>query len=402
MEITQVVEVVQSRGDYLIASSEPVRVEMPVLAESLVRPQQQVAEENRPVLEPMALRTSMIPGKTYQVTSSVSIADADSLRKASTDYPADVRSRYTRLPAIPQRVRDLAAELTAGSENPYDKARAIETYLRTLPYSLDIAPPPPDRDGVDYFLFDVKAGYCDYYASAMAVMSRSVGVPARVVTGYATGSRDSIEEPFVVRDSNAHSWVEVYFPTYGWVEFEPSSYRPVIEHLGAFDATGLEFTGDFPVEGDYLPFDYGYDFASMSPFGSIFAPDDGTGPLRVAGLLAGVVGLAAGVGYGLWRFRLRGLAPVPATYARVVTFASLLGVRPAPGETPIGYAHRLGERSPDVRHHLSRIADSYTLFRWSRSHDANADASALARAWHEVRRGLMAAVPARVRGRLKQ
>ena len=83
---------------------------------------------------------------------------------------------------------DLAKELTANMANPYDKAKAIEAYLRTYPYSLDIKPPPPDRDVADYFLFDQKIGYCDYYATSMVVLSRAVGLPARLVIGYANGS----------------------------------------------------------------------------------------------------------------------------------------------------------------------------------------------------------------------
>jgi len=403
IEVTQIVEVVQSRGDYLVGSSEPIRVDTAVVAESLVRPQRQVADEPNPIGEPLALRAPMIPGKTYQVTSSVSVADSNSLRQAGTDYPADIRSRYTRLPAIPQRVRDLAASLTADASNPYDKARAIEAYLRTLPYSLDIPPPPPDRDGVDYFLFDVKAGYCDYYASAMAVMARSVGIPARVVTGYATGSRDSVEEPFIVRDSNAHSWVEVYFPKYGWIEFEPSSYRPAIEHVGLaqFDSlSGIEFS-DTPVDSEYLPFDPAMDYFYESPFGGIFEPNDGTGPLRIAGLIALLVALVSTVAYTIWHLTLRGLAPVPATYARVVTLASLLRDRPRAAETPLDYAGRLSQRSPTLHRHLARVAQAYTTYRWGRDHDGRADPLVLETAWREIRRGLISAVPERLRRRLR-
>ena len=403
-EMTQVVEVVQSRGDYLIASSEPLKVDIPVTAETIGRPRQQVSEETRTTLEPLALRASMNPGRKYQVLSSVSVADAASLRKAGTEYPADLRVRYTRLPTIPQRVRDLAAELTAKVDNPYDQAKAIETYLRTLPYSLDIAPPPPDRDGVDYFLFDVKAGYCDYYASAMAVMARSQGIPARVVSGYATGTRETVDDPFVVRDSNAHSWVEIFFPNYGWVEFEPSSYRPVIEHLGVNNSApvdSVDLTDVLGLGDDFPPFEPEYDFASMSPFRAIFEPEDGTGVLRVGGVLIAIVAVLAAIAYGVWMLSLRGLTPVPATYARVVYLASLLGSRPKPTETPREFVARLSGRASEIQPALTEVAASFTDFRWGKSKDDSGDRSRLFGLWKAIRRGLVAAVPERIRRRAR-
>ena len=105
------------------------------------------------------------------------------------------------------------------SDNPYDKADAIEKLLRTYKYNQGISAPPAGQDGVDYFLFDVKEGYCDYYASAMVVMLRSVGVPARFVVGYTPGqlkqqNEQTDEAPvYRVLERNAHAWPEVYFPS---------------------------------------------------------------------------------------------------------------------------------------------------------------------------------------------
>ncbi|HNG20294.1 MAG TPA: transglutaminase-like domain-containing protein, partial [Candidatus Obscuribacter sp.] len=85
-----------------------------------------------------------------------------------------------------------------------------------------ITAPPPDKDPLEYFLFEIKEGYCDYYASAMATMLRSVGIPARTASGYAEGTFDEESKVFFVTAADAHTWVEVYFPEYGWVEFEPT------------------------------------------------------------------------------------------------------------------------------------------------------------------------------------
>jgi transglutaminase-like putative cysteine protease len=160
----------------------------------------------------------------YQADSLLPIVSANQLRASSQIYPAEILSRYLTLPeSLPQRVRDLAQELTVNITNPYDKAKAIEAHLREYPYSLDITPPPPNRDIADYFLFDLKTGYCDYYATSMIVLARAVGLPARMVIGYANGNYDPVSAEYVVLEANAHSWVEIYFTGVGWVEFEPTA-----------------------------------------------------------------------------------------------------------------------------------------------------------------------------------
>lgn len=167
---------------------------------------------------------AMVETQSYQADSLIPLISADELRTSETVYPNDIRARYLSVPnTVPQRVLDLAKELTINANNPYDKAKALETYLRTYPYSLEIAPPPPDRDIADYFLFDLKTGYCDYYATSMIVMARAVGLPARLVIGYSSGIYDPMKAEYVIREVNAHSWVEIYFVDIGWVEFEPTA-----------------------------------------------------------------------------------------------------------------------------------------------------------------------------------
>jgi hypothetical protein len=152
------------------------------------------------------------------------------LRSASDTYPQDVLDRYLVLPReVPARVRRLAEDITRGKTNPYDKAKAIEVYLRSnYPYDLEVPAPPPDQDVADYFLFDLKRGYCDYYATSMVVLARAVGLPSRLVIGYSNGIYNPLEAKYVVREANAHSWVEVYFAGVGWVEFEPTASQPAI------------------------------------------------------------------------------------------------------------------------------------------------------------------------------
>jgi hypothetical protein len=152
----------------------------------------------------------------------------EKLRAAGRDYPDFIQQRYTSLPpSVPERVYALARDLTSTAPTPLDEALALETYLRqNYPYSLQIPAPPANADVADYFLFDLKTGYCDYYATAMAVMARSVGLPARLVMGYSSGDYDYSNAEYIVTAANAHAWVEIYFPGTGWVEFEPTAGQP--------------------------------------------------------------------------------------------------------------------------------------------------------------------------------
>lgn len=161
----------------------------------------------------------------YTVQSWVTQASDVMLRAAPAAYPAEIAALYLQLPlSLPQRVRDLARRVVGDAATPFDKAIRIQDYLRlSYPYDLKVPLPPAGRDVVDYFLFDSSGGFCSYYSSAMVVMLRSQGVAARVASGYATGWFDFTKVAYRVTPSNAHAWVEVYFPGYGWIEFEPTS-----------------------------------------------------------------------------------------------------------------------------------------------------------------------------------
>src|SRR5690606_13245115 len=146
-------------------------------------------------------------------------------------YPEWVSGRYLQLPdTITPETVALAEELAGDLTNPYDKSIAIRDYLRAnIEYNDQIDAPPEGVDPVHHVLFNAPEAYCTYYASAMAVMLRSQGIPARLVSGYALGEYDEPSQSYRVRAVNAHTWVEVYFPNYGWLHFEPTSSIPVAE-----------------------------------------------------------------------------------------------------------------------------------------------------------------------------
>ncbi|XOK60462.1 transglutaminase domain-containing protein [Paenibacillus elgii] len=172
------------------------------------------------------------PLVTYEIEAWVLTDRTVPAADTGNGYAEDVRNRYLQLPAsLPERVRRLAEQLTTGLQTPYAKAEAIERYLREhYPYSLEgTRAAGENEDFVDRFLFEQKTGYCDHFSTAMAVLLRSAGVPARWVKGFAPGeavsqtAADGDERYFVqVRQKHAHSWVEAYFPSVGWIPFEPT------------------------------------------------------------------------------------------------------------------------------------------------------------------------------------
>ena len=176
----------------------------------------------------------------------------DRLNAAGQDYPEWVAARYLALPeGLPQRVVDLAESFAADHPEPYARAEAIEAYLRQYPYNLDVPLPPLDQDIVDYFLFDLQEGYCDYYATAMVVLARLAGLPARAVGGYAPVMPDPESGIYQITAANAHTWVEIYFSGIGWIEFEPTASQSLIERSAAeFDPP--EETDSSPEDQDVL------------------------------------------------------------------------------------------------------------------------------------------------------
>jgi len=166
-----------------------------------------------------------VPQRRVVVNSHIPLADAEKLRIANIPIEKKLQP-YRKIPeSVPVRVINLARTVTSGAATPYDQALQIEAYLRTLTYDLNVPRVAPTRDLVDAFLFDLRRGYCDYFASAFVVMARSVGLPARLAVGYASG-RQEAPGLWVVSAADAHSWPEVYLAGVGWTPFEPTPSRP--------------------------------------------------------------------------------------------------------------------------------------------------------------------------------
>lgn len=357
--LPQKVTVLESRGNYLVGAAQPVQFNRPAILQLF---SSSPASANNVVAA--IAQQILVPGSQYTVMSNVSTATAEQLREAGRDYPTDIRERYLALPRIPRQVRHLAWRLTARESTPYDKATAVESYLKTLTYSLDVPVPPANRDNVDYFLFVTRTGYCDYFASAMAVLLRSVGIPSRVVSGYATGQKQS-NGTYLVQDANAHSWTEVYFPEYGWIPFDPSAGWPsfprgVTVPQSASQATPIQNQATTkqstpvptpiptPPSGDTLP-----ESSSSTALSIDLRP-----ALPFLGGL-GLAGLGGLFARHLWEKDLRRLPAPVVAYVKMTRLATVLGVGPKDVHTPREYARTLSHALPEASDAINEIADLY-------------------------------------------
>jgi transglutaminase-like putative cysteine protease len=323
-------------------------------------------------------RETLDIGDAYTLLSSATTVTELALENAGEEYPASIVDRFVQIPAdFSPQVIALAQTLTVSATTSFAKAKAIESYLRTIPYNDAISAPPPDMDPLEYFLFDIREGYCDYYATAMAMMLRTLGVPARTASGYAEGVYDEESGLYYVTERDAHTWVEVFFPGLGWVEFEPTAAESPLNRPrgdeGASATIAEQQTQDqspqagptgspsdlnqplsqFPEEGD----SFAADALADDPFWWLW--------VWLTPILL-IVGLAL-----LWRFRLAGPSaftpdlPV-ILFDRLQRWAIRIGLSAQPTQTPYEQAHQWQQALPEGQQPISQITDSYVNFRFAR------------------------------------
>jgi transglutaminase-like putative cysteine protease len=213
---------VDSEALFVAGVPEQLRTEYP----GLPSVRRDVEAENEVVRGPNdSLRLRFTPPDNFRYAVSSVLDDGVSPAEHAALSP-DAREHYLRLRQLDPRVRELAENVTAGWFTQLDRARAIENHLRSsYGYTLDL----PDHEAADpiaYFLFERKKGHCEYFASAMAVMLRAVGIPARLVNGFQSGTFNPISSQYVIRASDAHSWVEAYLESRGWTTFDPTPADP--------------------------------------------------------------------------------------------------------------------------------------------------------------------------------
>jgi len=381
-EVTQRFTFVAPHGNTLYALNAPAWIGAPV--EALWRIPPAIPSTRGEAVDLARLASEVV---SYTVVSRLPAPTAGDLRAVPPLYPPEIVERYLQLPdMLPQRVVDLAWDIAGDGQTVYERARLLERYLRTYPYSLEVGRLPEDRDVADYFLFDLREGYCDYYATAFVVMARTVGIPARLASGYVGGQYDYGAGGYLVHDRSGHSWPQVYFPGWGWIGFEPTTAQAV-----------TELPAESPLPEETLP-------RSIAP------------PARVvrrrwlaAGLgVAAVAGLcwAGAVWFRRRRRRAAQVVTLPLVWSWVGQGGTRVGLCPDLALTPQEYATALAaelraraqrtrrwnarwtELAAEGGAALRRLAALYSLQVYGGTHTAMVDQATARNMWTRLRKPL--------------
>ncbi|MGH2357140.1 MAG: transglutaminase TgpA family protein, partial [Candidatus Limnocylindria bacterium] len=392
------VEMRDAIGRSLFAPGYPLKIYAPVVL---------VESGGQPVLGGLEAANAVAEGQAYQVSAYVSVATENELSAAGTEYPPLVASMYLDASLATDRVRDLAADVVAQAEatTPYEQARVLARFLSrddSFSYATEADVPPQGQDLVDFFLFDGgRTGYCQYYASAMVLMARTLGIPARVAAGFAPGERTD-DGTYLVRQSNAHAWAELFFPGYGWQTFEATkTINPqFVRRSGdpvtpASPVTGTGLEDLLALEGaegalgrvsslpTFNPVEGGYDARQGAPA----AGDEGRAGNAPLVFLAIALGLVAFLWVRILRAqrRWRFLPAGDRTWQRMSFAADRAGVAPRPAETPYEYAGWLEEQIPSRRPEIRTLADGKVWQDYSGRPTASSAAARLETAWTRLR-----------------
>ncbi|MDQ2941108.1 MAG: DUF3488 and transglutaminase-like domain-containing protein [Chloroflexota bacterium] len=363
----------------------------------------------QPLIGGLEAANAIAPGEAYQISVSISHATEGQLSGAGTDYPKAIRDLYLNTTGVTARTKELALQLAAGAgaTDPYFRAKAVAQFLSQdarFKYATDApVPTTPGQDLVDFFLFDEKGkvGYCEYYASAMVLMARSLGIPARVAVGFAPGALNQ-DKTFTIRERNSHAWAELYFPGYGWQIFEatktinpeftrasggPRASPPSISRARLIDLLEKEAgqTGTVSSLSSFRPLEGGFDVTRDQRPGD---QSRGGNALLIVALLLVALGFLY---YRLRRSqrRWRFLPPAERAWLRLALAADRAGASPKASETIYEYSGWLEEQIPKRRPEIRTLADGKV---WQAYSGRSMNLSAIERleiAWRRIRLPLM-------------
>jgi hypothetical protein len=364
--------------------------------------------DDQPVMDTITLQppSRVKKDEGYDLTSFVQTVTPEDLRAANGDMPRWVL-QYLQLPDdLPARIGDETHSVVAEQVGPegasrYDVAKAIENYLRSFPVDFDIPDTPPGRDTVDYFLFETRRGYFDYHASAMVVMLRTQGIPARMGVGFVVDEGDLNRDgnAYVVRDRNTYAWPEVYFPEHGWVIFNPSPDRPADLNPQVTEGTllpeGIDpaLLENLPVGADPIfdippeAFGGGAAPSAESPSSSSYSP-------LFAVAITAVVAMIAGAVFVGWQRSVSGLPYAEAQWEKLVRLASWAGYPPQPGQTPVEFARGLQKTHRGLRG-VSVLAAAYCRSRFAHRAPGAEERERIGELWPDMRGALLGAIAGR-------
>jgi transglutaminase-like putative cysteine protease len=413
--VTETIEMTQGRNDNLIVvGGELSSAGLPVLIQhGYLVSDSGLALPNFGETAAIYSQLPLQQTRTYTVGALLSTVDEQSLRGAGTTYPDWVANYYLQLPdTVTQRTKDKAQEIVraANATTPYDQAIAIQNYLSRFTYDERRPQPPENRDWADYFLFDQQRGYCDDFATTMVVLLRSLNIPARWAQGYAGGSFDSDLGAYIVRQSVAHSWPEVFFPGYGWQRFEPTPasyasppFRPARPDAdGQNDSSGTANPSDFTGQSEFdrlreleerLNGQQGDLEASRRALAERLAAERTRQLVIIGGVVAALLAGVALFFIRLWR-DVAGLSPAAATYVRLGRMAAWAGLGQGAHVTPYEYAGELRRSLPDRRDAVDRIVGAYVAERYRPGETQAADE--LEQDWRALRPSLLGRMVARL------
>lgn len=348
-------------------------------------------------IEEIRSRRALNKNDTYVAIGSTSRANVQELIQADTAYPDWVTGRYLQLPkSLPERVGDEASRVVteASADSPYLAAKAIETYLRGMPFDLDVPSPPPNRDVTDYLLFDLKAGYFDYQSTAMCVMLRTQGIPCRLAVGYVLDPATGEETNYTIKKDNAYTWVEVFFPKYGWINFNPTADRPAGGADGSL-GSGVQI-GSEPFDLDPSLFEDipGVDINPDGPAAALAEEPVVNEPFpwsivfALAGLLVAAVAIVFS-GRVAWNWGLGDLDGRAKLWAKTQRLAGWAKIGARPAETPREWSRRLG-KTIDREDDALMLSNAYEESRYGRPDLARIDDEEAETSYRSLRSALAA------------
>src|SRR6266545_5221799 len=328
----------------------------------------------------------------YSVESELELTPPRGLRDAAwppVNQPPGA-ARYLQLPALPERIPALARAVTAGSRSPYEAALKVNHYLSTqFTYTL-VLKQETELDPLEEFLFVRRSGNCEYFAAAMAVMLRSVGIPARVVGGFQRGQWNPYGAYFMVRMKDAHSWVEAFFDGAGWVTLDPSPRAAVEEALGGpstwmlyVDAVRMRwyrYVVNWSLR-DQVSVAVSMHRGALEWRGGLLGWRDWVAGLPRGVVVAAIVAFLV-VAWMLWRHGPRAggratPATVPRFYVRALRLLARRGFRRAPTETAREFSRRVEEKAPAVAAALARLTAAYERCRFGAGALSSEEAAAV-------------------------
>jgi hypothetical protein len=371
-----------------------------------------------PIRDTMVREGGTGPGLSYSVTSAVMVPSAEQLDSAESPSADDVHPGYTQLPRnLPARVREIARQITLGEPNAYRRILAIQSHLRRFTYDEE-APAGHGTDDMLFFLERSRRGYCEQFAGSMAVLLRTLGYPTRVAVGFLPGVQDE-QGVWRVSTDETHAWVEVFFPEFGWLAFEPTPSRSnPVGRTYIFPAGPVGPANPFVGEEAFVRSQNRRvqqleDRPPVQDPGDLGGPAGGAGPdpwtlVLVAVGLALLAGAAIPVGKAFLRRRAVSRARSPgervvAALGTVQGVAADLGVGRRSGETLHEYRDRLRGSVVLSDGHLDLVTGAAELALYSERAVPPEDAGAVVTASRVVVRDLRrsAGIRRRVLGALR-